>query len=184
MYARKQQKEQGTIKGRAPHSARPLTPWMEFPRTALISEFSRLFTSQHNFIGTPQGLSYSITCNGDSFRPGETLPGCDSRSILISFQHWLQLHIAALCSKYYEPENSPEEKMLCESLIWKWRNTASGLGFWRGAVPTQPVPRRKEALTDAARPTGDLPVCLECMIYWTLNFSPQKQIPLDQKQKS
>lgn len=184
MDARKQQKEQGTIKGRAPCSARPFTPWMEFPRTALISEFSRLFTSQHNFIGTPQGLSYSITCNGDSFGPGETLPGCDSRSILISFQHWLQLRITALCSKYYEPENSPKEKMLCESLIWKGQTAASGLGILAQCCSHPDCPQEE----------GGIYRC--CQAHWisanlfgvydllSLKFQPQKQIPLDQKQKS
>lgn len=183
MYDRKQQTEQGTIKGTAPHSARPFTSWMELPRTALISEFSCLFNSQHNFIGTPQGLSYSITCNGDSFRPRESLPGCDSRNILISFQHQLQLCIAALCSKYFESENSPKEKCFVNLRLEKGRPQLQVLGFWLSSVPTQTVPGR-EAFADAARPPGYLPVCLELMIYWALNFSHQKQIPRDQKQKS
>ena len=93
----------------------PFRYLMAFPRTSLISEFSGLFTRLHNFIGTPQGLSYSITCNGDSFRQREPLHGCDSRSILISFQYRIQLPIAGLCSKYLKSENSLKEQMLCES---------------------------------------------------------------------
>lgn len=184
MYDRRQRTEQGTIKGTAPCSARPFPPWMEFPRTALISEFSCLFTSQHNFIGTPQGLSYSITCNGDSFRWRETLPGCDSRSNLISFQYQLPLCIATLCSKYFESENSPKEKCFVNLRLAKGRPQCQVLGFGLSSVPTQTVPGRKEAFGDAARPTGCLPVCVELMIYWALNFSHQEQIPLDQKQKS
>lgn len=129
MCDRKQQTEQGTIKGTASCSGRPFTPWMELPRIALISEFSCLFTSQHHFMGTPHGLSSSITCNGDSFRPRETLPGCDSRSILISSQHRLQLCIAALCSKYFESENSPREICLVRLGLEKGRPQAPGLGI-------------------------------------------------------
>lgn len=58
------------------------------------------------------------------------------------------------------------------------------LGFGLRGVPTQIVPKRKEAFGDAARPIGYLPASLEFMIYGAWNFSHQKQIPPDPKQKS
>lgn len=184
MYDWKQETEQGTIKRIAPCLSRPFTPWMKFPRTVLISIFSCLFTSQYNFIGTPQELSHSITCNGDSFRMRETLTGCDSRRILISLQcssnYGLQLCVQNILSLRI----SLKRKHFVYLRHEKCKPQLHVLGFWPSAVPTQAIPGRKEAFADAASLVGYLPVCLELMIYWALNFSYQKQILLDQKQKS
>lgn len=168
----KQQTEQGTIKGIAPCSARPFTPWLEFPRTALISAFSCLLTSQHNFIGTPQGLSYSITCNGGSFRQRETLHGCDSRSILISFQYQLQLWIAALYSKYFESENSPKEKMLCGSQPWKGQAAAPGLGIWAQCCSHPDCPREEGGICRCCQGPGIFASLLGAYDLGSLKFQP------------
>lgn len=156
---------------------------MEFPSAALISEFSCLFTSQHNFIGTPQGLSYSITCNGDSFRRRETLHGCDSRSILISRWYQLQLWIAALWSMYFDGENSPESKCCVPLRLERGRPQLQVMGLGLSTVPTQTAPE-KEACAEAARPMRYLSACLEPGIYWALSFSHQNQILLAPNPKS
>lgn len=114
------------------HQARrdPLCPEWSFPGLHWFLNFHVYLPASTTLLGPPHGLSSSITCNGDSFRPRETLPGCNSRSNLISSQHQLQLCIAALCSKYFESENSPREKRSVNLRPEKGRPQAPGLGIW------------------------------------------------------
>lgn len=101
-----------------------------FPGLHWFLNFSGLFTRRHNFIGTPQGLFYSITLQWECLKD---LVDVDSRAF-----HFFSCRINCLssCIPNIWSQKCKSWVIFVNLTLWKGRLAASVLDFELSAGPT------------------------------------------------